>query len=136
MARLATNRGGAKQLAVTAYRFHLHHRFPLLKTHPRRRSPLTSTMAMLTHQLTEEQLREVVQGPTEVEWRCVELTCIWVRLFHPFSFASDTKCVETVKRSCQVSFLAHFKSQSRWKPCSNLVLHTCASIVHLKSRSC
>ena len=73
--------------------------------------------------MTEEQLRELIQGPQDVEWkyaRCLSFRSVGGSQsltpdvpLSPRRIMTDTKCAGSARKSFQVSFWDHYKPQNR-----------------------
>jgi hypothetical protein len=74
-----------------------------------------------------QELRELIQGPGDVEWRCVSKTPF---AFKPFAgrvglSSTDTTCGISVRRSCLVSCSAPFRSPKISPRCRSSAFRTC-----------
>lgn len=89
--------------------------------------PLLKHTMTMSQTMTEEQLRELIQGPQDVEWKYapppLSSDC-WFPITHaahlrpppPRRMMTDMRCAESVKKSSLVSSWVHYKSPNHWKP--------------------
>lgn len=85
---------------------------------------------METQNVPPEELRELIQGPSDVEWTCVPGAAV----SHPHQQSHNTprlsvgtKCAANARRSCHVSTSDLCKRRSRWTRYSRWELRMCTS---------
>lgn len=84
-------------------------------------------MNIVAPPMSSDEIKSVIQGPGDVEWRCVGPL---FRLCMPSAYVLDTKCEGNVKRFSPASGSGHSWRPNLWRPFSRWASPTCNVLVY------